>query len=70
MPTEQDEDYCHNKDTLLIDDMESTNAAENTEKNKNSSNSSTTMISNIKQAMVVNISLIGNTLKRMHADTA
>ena len=50
--------------------METTNAAENTEKTKKSSNSSTTMIGNIKQAMVGNISSIGNTLKRMHADTA
>jgi len=53
--------------------MESTNAAENTEKTKNSSDSLAAMIANMNQtmaAMVGNISSMGNALKRMHADTA
>ena len=73
MPTEQDKDYCHGEDTLLIDNRESTNAAENTKKTKNSSNSLAAMIANMNQIMVMmagNISSMGNALKRMHADTA
>ena len=74
MLTEQDKDYCHNEDTILMDDMEATNAAENTEKTKNSSDLHAAMIAvNIKQtiaAVAGNISSIGTTLKRVRADTA
>ena len=49
MSTEQDKDYCHDEDALLRDDMESTNAAENTEKTKNSSDSLAAIIANINQ---------------------
>ena len=71
MPTEQDKDYCHGEDTLLIDDKESTNAAENTKKSKNSSKSLAAMIANMNQTMAMmvgNISSIGNALNRMHPD--
>ena len=73
MPTEQDKDYCHDEDTLLIDDMELTNAAEDPKKTKNSSDSLPAMIANINQTvatMAGNISSMGNVLKRTHADTA
>ena len=73
MPTEQVKDYCHDKDTLLIDDIESTIAAEDPEKTKNSSDSLAAMITNMNQTMATtagNISSIGNALKRIHADTA
>jgi len=73
MSKEQDRDYRHDEDALLRDDMESTNAAENTEKSRNSSDSLAAMIANMNQtmaAMAGNISSMGNALKRMHADTA
>ena len=50
MSTEQDKDYYHDED-LLRDDMESTKAAENTEKTKNSSDSRAAMIANMNQNM-------------------
>ena len=73
MPTEQVKDYCHDEDTLLIDDIEATNAAEDPENTKNSSDSLAAMIANMNQTMATmagNISSMGNALKRMHADTA
>lgn len=57
----------------MRDNTESTNSAENTKKTKNSSNLLTSMIANTNQtmaAMVGNVSLMGNALKRMYADTA
>ena len=72
MATELDKDYCHDEDTLLRDNIKSTNAAEDPEKAKNSSDSLAAMIANKNQTiatMAGNISSMGNALKRMHADT-
>ena len=73
MAMEQDKDYCHDEDSLLLDDIESTNVAEDPEKTKNSSDTLTPMIANMNHTMATiagNISSMGNALKRMHADTA
>ena len=72
MATELDKDYCHDEDTLLRENIKSSNAAEDPEKAKNSSDSLAAMIANKNQTiatMAGNISSMGNALKRMHADT-
>ena len=73
MAMEQDKDYCHDEDSLLLENIESTNVAEDPKKTKNSSNTLAPMIANMNHIMATitgNISSMRNALKRMHADTA
>ena len=61
MSKEQDKHHCRDEDALVRDDMESTNAAENTEKTKNSKNANTNQT---MATMAGNISSMENALKR------
>ena len=49
---DKDKDYCHDEEDLLRDNMESTKAAENTEKTKNLSDLLTTMIVSMNQTIL------------------
>lgn len=60
---DKDKDYCHDEEDLLRDNMESTKAAENTEKTKNLSDLLTTMIVSTNQTILTKHFLDGKYLE-------
>lgn len=60
---DKDKDYCHDEEDLLRDNMESTKAAENTEKTKNLSDLLTTMIVRTNQTILTKHFLDGKYLE-------
>lgn len=60
---DKDKDYCYDEEDLLRDNMESTKAAENTEKTKNLSDLLTTMIVSTNQTILTKHFLDGKYLE-------